>query len=194
MKGIFATFCRPAAVALLLAAATQAVAADLRDVVVEQIEDRYRLRSETWFDAGVEDLYRVLTDYDLFVKFTSAFVESRNLEPGDDGQPRFYTRMEGCVLLFCKSFERHGHLVLDPMKRIVAIVDPETSDFKYSRESWTLVPEGRGTLMIYDFEMIPSFWVPPVVGPYYIKRTLREGGRDAVDRIEAIARGEEPTK
>jgi len=194
MKGIFATLSRASAVTLLLVAGTQAVAADLRDVVVEQIEDRYRLRSETWFDAGVEDLYRVLIDYDLFVKFTSAFVESRNLEAGADGRPRFYTRMEGCVLLFCKSFERHGHLVLDPMKQIVAIVDPATSDFKYSRESWTLVPEGNGTLMIYDFEMIPSFWVPPVVGPYYIKRTLRDGGRDAVDRIEAIARGEEPTK
>jgi len=36
--------------------------------------------------------------------------------------------------------------------------------------------------------------VPPVIGPYYIKRTLRDGGRDAVDRIEALAQGREPKR
>ncbi|MDH4109953.1 MAG: hypothetical protein OEW35_16830 [Gammaproteobacteria bacterium] len=194
MKGNFVYFRRPAMAALLLVASCVATAADLRDVVVERNEDRYHLRSETWFNASAEELYRVLTNYDLFVKFTSAFVESRNLEPGADGRPRFYTRMEGCVLLFCKSFERHGHLLLQPMREIVAIVDPNKSDFKYSRESWRLVPEGEGTLLIYNFDMVPSFWVPPVIGPYYIKRTLREGGVDAVDRIEALAQGREPKR
>jgi len=193
MKRIFDTLRPVAAAALLFALVFPAAAADLRDVVVERDDDRYRLRSETWFDASSEQLYRVLTNYDLFVKFTSAFVESRNLAPGADGQPRFYTRMEGCVLLFCKSFERNGHLVLEPT-RIIAIIDPASSDFRYSRESWTLVPDGDGTLMIYDFEMEPDFWVPPVIGPYYIMRTLRDGGRDAVDRIEALAQGREPKR
>jgi hypothetical protein len=31
-----------------------------------------------------------------------------------------------------------------------------------------------------------------VVGPYVIMRTLRDGGRDAIDRIEALAQGREP--
>jgi hypothetical protein len=41
--------------------------------------------------------------------------------------------------------------------------------------------------MIYDFEMEPAFWVPPVIGPYFIQRTLRRGAHRAVDRIEALA-------
>lgn len=186
---------RPLLAALLIVVLPLfAQTADLREVTVEREDDRYRLRSETWFAVGREELYRVLTDYDLFVKFTSAFVESRNLPAGEDGKPRFYTRMEGCVLMFCRSFERRGHLVLDPMNEIVAIVDPENSDFEYSRERWRLIRDGEGTLLIYDFEMEPSFWVPPVIGPYYIKRTLRDGGRDAVQRIEALAMGREPER
>ena len=168
--------------------------AELREVLIERNDNYYRLNSETWFDVSPEALYWVLSDYDQFTKFTSAIAESRNVEPDDRGRPQFYSRMEGCVLLWCKSFIRNGYLVLDPMQEITAITDPETSDFKLSRENWTLIPEDGGTLMIYDFHMIPDFWVPPVIGPFYIKRALKSGGDKAVNRIEALALGETPRK
>ena len=177
---------------VLLLAATASHSAELREVTVELEDDHYYLKSESWMDASREDIYRVLTDYDLYVQISSGFVESRNVEPESDGKPRFYTRMQGCVLLFCKSFERYGHLVLKPQTDIVAIVDPEVSDFDFSRESWQLISEDGGTVMIYHFEMDPGFWVPPVIGPYYIKRTLRRGGKDAIQRIEALAQGRDP--
>ena len=170
-----------------LFSASSLLAADLREVTVELEDDHYFLTSEAWLNATQEDLYRVLTNYDLFVHISSGFVETRNIEPSASGEPRFYTRMQGCVLVFCKSFERYGHLVLTPLSEIIAIGDPEESDFDYSRERWNLIRDGEGTLLIYHFEMDPSFWVPPVIGPYYIKRTLRRGGKDAINRIEALA-------
>jgi len=176
--------------ALLLSFAVDG--ADLRSVTVERNDNRYSLVSHTYFDVGSEELFRVLIDYDLFTKFTSAFAESRNEEPDDHGHPQFYTRMEGCVLWWCKSFERYGYLLLKPNTEITAIVRPEVSNFDYSREHWLLTEEGDGTLLIYEFDMEPGFWVPPVVGPYFIKRTLRSGGADAVDRIEALAQGRQP--
>ncbi len=42
--------------------------------------------------------------------------------------------------------------------------------------------------MIYDFEMEPAFWVPPVIGPFVIQRALRNGAERAVDRIEKLAK------
>jgi hypothetical protein len=166
--------------------------AELRDVVVEKSDERYKLRSETFLAADRESLYRILTDYDQFTRFTSTFAEARNVEPDEKGRPRFYTRMEGCVLLFCKSYIRAGHLVLTPTSDIVAIVNPELSNFKYAHEHWQLIPDGDGTLLIYTFEMEPDFWIPPLIGPYVVKRTLRDGGHDAVNRIEALAQGREP--
>lgn len=167
-------------------------AADLEVVTVEREDERYVLHSETVLAATPAQLYALLTDYDAFTKFTSAFAESRNVEPDEEGRPRFYTRMEGCVLLFCVTFERHGHLELKPDTLITAIVDPETSDFRYSVETWELIEQEGGTLLVYDFEMEPDFWVPPIVGPFYIRRALRAGAVDAVDRIEALALGLEP--
>ena len=75
---------------------------------------------------------------------------------------------------------------------LVAIADPELSNFRFARERWQLIPEEGGTVLIYDFEMEPDFWVPPVVGPYVVKRAMRSGGISAVDRIEALAQGKEP--
>jgi hypothetical protein len=178
---------------MLAALSVNAAAAELRSVEVSMEDGRYHLISETVFEAGQEDIYAVLINYDLFEKFTSAIVESKNVGPDENGRPRFYTRMEGCVLFFCVSFERNGYLILAPEHDIVAVVDPEESDFKYSRERWSLSGEDDSILMVYEFEMEPSFWVPPVIGPYYIKRALRGGSKRAVNRIEALARGEEPS-
>ena len=172
--------------------APAAPGAELRAISVEFEGRRYHLRSEAWFAATQQDLYRVLTDYDLFEQFTSTFVETRNVEADGKGRPRFFTRMEGCVLMFCKSFVRYGYLLLEPRSEIVAVTEPAKSDFKYCRERWRLERDGDGTLMIYDFEMEPDFWVPPVVGPWVIKRSLRTGGVDAIDRIEALALGKTP--
>jgi len=185
---------RAALAALLLCCWLPAGGAELRSVTVTQVGARYHLVSEAWFAASREDLYRVLTDYDLFSQFSSVYVDTRNLAPDDLGRPRFYTRMEGCMLFFCKSFRRNGYLVLTPPREIVAVADPADSDFNYSRERWRLKKDGDGTLMTYDFKMEPSFWVPPVIGPFVIKRTLRHGGADAINRIEALALGRQPDK
>ena len=101
--------------------------------------------------------------------------------------------MEGCILFYCKNFVRNGYLLLTPKHDIVAITDPDESDFEYSRERWRLSSDGEGTLLIYEFELEPSFWVPPLVGPDLMKRVLQKGAVRAVDRIEALARGEEPS-
>ncbi len=176
---------------LLILSLPVANSAELRSVEVARNGERYRLDSETYFDVSREALYGVLTDFKKFEKFTSAIVESRNLDPDEKGRPGFYARMQGCVLLFCKSFIRVGYLLLSPITEIVAITVPEESDFRFSRERWQLFPEGDGTLMIYEFEMEPAFWVPPVIGPFYIQRALRDGAARAVNRIEVLAQAVE---
>ena len=174
---------------VLLSISAMVPAAEFRDIMVDREDGLYSMRSEVYFDVERKYLYRVLTDFDLFKKFTGAIVESNNVGPDEQGRPQFFARMEGCVLVWCKSFVRNGYLELEPTTEIVAISDPERSDFEISRERWQLIPEGEGTVMIYEFQMVPAFWVPPLVGPFYIKRALRSGGVDAVDRIEALAIG-----
>lgn len=179
-------------VPVLLFCWSNSQSAELMEIEVQREDDVYNMNSVSWLDVRPEVLYNILANHDLFTKFTSAVIESRNVEPDEEGRPQFFSRFEGCVILFCKSFIRNGYLELKPHKELIAIVHPETSDFKRSREQWTLVPEKGGTRMTYEFEMIPDFWVPPVIGPFYIKRALKSGGEKAVDRIEALAQSQHP--
>jgi hypothetical protein len=178
----------------LLCVAAPAKSADLRSVTVDLEDGRYMLTSEAWLSVPPDALYRVLIDYDLFVKFSSYFIESRNLPPTVEGHPGFFTLTEACVLWFCKSFKRTGHLTFEAPFDIDAFVDPEVSDFEYSHETWRLAEKDGGTLMTYTFDMDPRFWVPPIVGPFLMKRALLKSGEDAITRIEAVAQGREPER
>jgi hypothetical protein len=157
------------------------------DIVVGHEEGIYTMTSEAWFDATVAQLYEVFRHWDNSTKFSSAIVESRDVEPDAQGRPQFYVRNKGCVFFFCTSFERRGYVEAERNKVIFAFVDPETSDFHLSNESWRFEKRNGGTVVTYDLEMKPKFWIPPGIGPYLIKRKLRNSGNDAIDRIELIA-------
>jgi hypothetical protein len=161
--------------------------AELTYITVDRINGHYIMHSEVWFDAEVEQMYGVLLDYDLSTQFSSVVVEAKNVEADEQGRPQFYSRYQACVLFFCMDFVRNGFLLTEENVFITAISDPETSDFEFSHELWRFKPQDGGTWLSYDVDMQPKFWIPPVIGPYYIKRKLKSGSVDAIDRIEAIA-------
>ena len=141
-------------------------------------------------DATPESIYAVLTDYDdnAYARISGAYKESRYLEPAADGTPVVYTRMEGCALWHCMSLERTERLETEAPYWIKSTVLPESSNFKHSTSEWVLERDGDGTKMIYKLDMEPDFPVPPVIGPWYLKRTLSQGSRRFVVRIERLAR------
>ena len=174
--------------ALGIGAAGPLASATIRDVTIHESGGRYRLTSNTYLDAPREAVFRVLTDYEQFDRISSVFQESRFLPPAEDGTPLVYTRLEGCVLFFCKRVERVERLETQVPGFIRTTADPARSDFRFARSEWRLEPERYGTNVAYSLEFEPDFWVPPVIGPWIIKRRLESGGADAVARIEDLAR------
>ncbi|MDH3614879.1 MAG: hypothetical protein OEQ90_00245 [Gammaproteobacteria bacterium] len=174
---------------LLLGAAS---AAEMRSVNVDYADGRYTMKSEVWFDATVQQVYDVFRQWDLSTQFSSTIVESADVEPDEEGRPQFYIRHKGCVWFFCLTFERRGYVESEPNEVLRAYANPETSDFLLSDETWTFAAENGGTVVSYHLLMKPKFWVPPGIGPYIIKRKLRNDGGDALDRIEVIAQAVKP--
>jgi hypothetical protein len=173
--------------ALGAGATSLAWSATLRTLDVSRDSGLYSLEAETFIDAGPDAIFEVLLDYERFGRISSVYKEYGYLEPAPDGTPIVYTRMEGCLWKFCKSMRRVEKLHYGP-DYIRTVTLPEQSDFKYSTSEWTIEPEADGTRMTYRLEMVPDFWVPPVIGPYLLKRTLARGGVRAINRIERLAR------
>lgn len=174
---------------LLMLLSGAANAAELRSVEVDYEEGRYLLESVVWFDADLGDVYHVFRHWDYSPDFSSAIVAARDLEPDAEGRPGFYVHNRGCVLFFCVSLERTGWVEAEPNRELRAHANPAESDFVFSDETWRFDSENGGTVVSYRLHMQPAFWVPPGIGPWVIKRKLKNHGGDAIDRIEAIARG-----
>ena len=179
---------RAAVFALLLAAAGAASSAELRSVELQYEEGVYTLQSEVWFDAAIEPTYAVFSDWDLSTEFSSAIDEARDLPADESGREGYYILNKGCVLFFCKSIERRGYVERENPDVLRAEADPERSDFDVCDETWEFTEHEGGTVVAYSLTMKPSFWVPPAIGPYFIKRTLEKKAGQALDRVEALAR------
>lgn len=112
------------------------------------------------------------------------FKEAR-VEPGaEEGSTRIYTRVEGCVLFFCREVERYALLRGNGQDLLEASVEPEGSDFEYGFERWQMRQTETGTAVDYSHELVPKFWVPPVLGVWAIKRALRKDALKAAQHIE----------
>jgi len=179
-----------AAAAAALATSALGIAATIDAFDVEKRKSIYSFEANVHLAATRESIYAVLTDFDdnAYSRISRSYKESRYLEPAADGTPIVYTRMEGCAGRRCISFARTERLETDPPRWIKSTALPELSDFKHAMSEFVLEPEGDGTKMLYKLEIEPDFFVPPLVGPWYLKRTLSRGGLRAVTRIEGLAR------
>lgn len=169
--------------------ASSAMPGAIRTLDVTRHDGRYHLVANSYLDAPPAAIYKVLVDYgdDRFGRISEIYKESDYLPPDRDGTPLVYTRVEGCLLFFCRSMSRVERLEVVEPSFIRTTTLPDRSDFKYSRSEWRLEPERHGTRVIYRLDMEPDFWLPPFVGPWFLKRTLLRGGAAAVDRIEELA-------
>lgn len=164
-----------------------AAAAEMRSVDVVFEDGRYSMVSVAWFDAGLDETFDVFSRWDYSTQFSSAVVESRDLEPDTSGRAGYFIRNRGCILFFCKSMVRQGYVEAQHNIDLRAVANPQSSDFHLFEELWEFAEERGGTRVRYKLLMQPDFWVPPAIGPYLIKRKLKKDGGDALDRIEDIA-------
>ncbi|ADE14093.1 conserved hypothetical protein [Nitrosococcus halophilus Nc 4] len=70
-------------------------------------------------------------------------------------------------------------------RTIQAVMLPEKSDFTHGEIQWKLMPINGNTQLQFRAELIPTFWVPPVIGPYLLKRLLPEKAREIVQNLES---------
>ncbi len=184
---------RGAAATLMLAgalgAAGSARGAELKDVQVTVKDGRYYVVAEMIVDAPLEPTFGALVEYDRFDKHSDIYVKTRYLNPAADGTPRVFTRIQGCVLGFCRGVERIMLLEATPFEVVHATVESESDgNLRYGRETWELSPTEGGTLILYHHELVLGFWLPPLIGPWAVRRALYWGASDVVQTLEDIAR------
>lgn len=180
---------RALTVAGLWLLAAGAAAAEIRSLELSREEGWFRIESDVYLEAPPAGVYRVLSDYDEFERLSSVFVDSRMLEPIEDGTGVVFFHMRGCVLFFCRDVELVERIDVEPESRILVTIIPERSGMRRGWASWDIAADGEGTLVRYAAEVEPRFWIPPVIGPLVIRAALNSRGLRAARRLEALAAG-----
>ena len=166
-----------------------APAADFRSLDVSRDGDIYQIQALVYLAAPPQAVFAVLTDYEHFTRISGSIVESRRVRQLDVDDALVYTDTRFCALFFCRHVKEMQKVTQTPPADIVSTVLPEQSDnVKSGSASLHMEAEGAGTLLHWQIRLQPGFWVPPLLGPYLVERSLRTEGHRSADGVEKLAR------
>ena len=140
-------------------------------------------------NAPVANVQAIVTDYDGLHRLSSSIVESRRLPPTATDPERRRVVYRACFLIYCFTAIMVEAVHFPEPGRMLSIVEPEGSDFKAGYSEWEFSQVGENqTRVAFHSQLQPRFWVPPVVGPWIIKRKMLTAAKETGIRIEKLAR------
>jgi hypothetical protein len=173
---------------LVLCSLPAAGAGHRTEIEVNEQAGSYRVRMIMLIHAPAILVHRVLTDYVHIYRMNPSITESEILPSPDNETVRVRTRIEGCVFFFCKDIDRVEDVrELNP-GHLQAVIVPAQSDFASGRADWRIYPVGADSQVVYQAEITPAFFIPPVIGDYFVKQTIAREVVTSFAKLECIAR------
>ena len=177
--------------ALGLLCASSAQAATIQSVEVSRDETRYTVTMHAWIDASATSAFAVFSDPARLPQINPAVQLAQVLGKGAAGATRLYSEVKVCVAVYCRTLHQTQDMLYAPLPDggdIRAEMLPATGDFRSGSGEWHFRSAGRGTDLQFRAQMEPSFWIPPVIGPWIVERSLRAEAERTSEGIERLAR------
>lgn len=165
-------------------------AGEVLNSYVNYADGHYLVRLEMKIEADQDTVYAILTDFNHLTQLNDTIKSSRLLE--SDGQVhRVQIEAEACVWFFCQKIKQVQRVTELGKGYIKAATLPEESNMEYGRILWHIQQEDGFTLIHYRADVVPGFFVPPLIGPYFMKTRLLEEAEKTIRGIERIAQRKE---
>jgi hypothetical protein len=149
---------------------------------------RYSVHVESTIDAPVASVRAVITDYDHLDRVHHSVLKSKRLGRNADGDRLVRLLMQPCMLFFCFDTVQVTAFRTLPNGDLRAVIDKTHSDFSYGLMTWQFhSPTPETTGIVFHGEIEPSFWLPPIIGPWLLESTLLTTATDIVDNLELLA-------
>ncbi len=147
----------------------------------------YKIKVAVVIDAHASHVRRVLTDYMHIHRLNPSIIESEVLKQHDDDSVSVRTRVIGCAAYFCEELERVERVRVLPSGDLHAEIIPELSQFKSGQTLWRINTLGEQCEVTYLSNMEPDIFIPPVVGKFLVKKSIREEVTISFANLEKIA-------
>ena len=178
----------PPVLCLTLSAAlsSSSGAVSVYQLKITERDGSYRTLVEARLEAPAEDVWGALTDYSNYVRLSPSIHRVQRLGRNDNGVEWVKTWSEACVFGFCKQIRQLQELREESFGELRAQILPG-EDIASGNAAWSLKPEGSSSRLRFEAEMTPAFWVPPVVGPWAIRRALARELTASLHNLERLA-------
>lgn len=147
----------------------------------------YQIKIVAVIDAPASHVRNVLTDFRHIYRLNPSIIESDVLKQHDDDSVNVRTKVIGCAAYFCKELERVEKVSMLPSGDLYAEIIPELSQFKSGQTHWRIKEVGNHCEITYESDMEPDIFIPPVVGKFLIKKSIREEMQTSFANLEKIA-------
>ncbi len=172
--------------ALVLNLAFPSQAADV-SVRASRNGDVLSVEASAEFEAGLEQAWQVLTDYDQLAEFIPGMRESRVIERGARGP---VVEQKGEARLLFLSYAIEVRLVVEeyPYERIVSRA--VAGNFRQMSGAYVLEAAAGRVRLRYAGTLVPDFYVPPLIGTLVLRLNVERQFGALVDEI--LRRGQVP--
>ncbi len=159
----------------------------LDDTSIQHSAGVYTVAFDMRLDADAVEVRALMTDYDRLDRLSDIVIKSRVLDILADGSKRIQLDVRACVWIFCRTVRRVEDVTTLENGDISTNALPERSDFSRAVERWRIEASHGGTRLRYDAQLAPNFFVPPILGPYLMKKAIRRELISAAQHLEALA-------
>jgi hypothetical protein len=160
----------------------------LGELQVSEAGGVYTVKLVMQMQAPADYVYRVLTDYEHIYRLDPSIIDSEILPAPDDTAVRVRTRINDCIAFFCMTIDRVEDVRELEDGGLQARIVAAQSNFRSGHAEWKILASQGHTRVIYHAQMEPDFYIPPLIGSYFVKRKLRRNLLASFARIECIAR------
>ncbi len=159
----------------------------LPEIEIMEQSGVYQIKVVAVIDAPASSVRHVLTDYVHIYRLNPSIIESEVLKRHDDASVSVRTRVVGCAAYFCEELDRVERVRLLPSGSLFAEIIPELSQFKSGQTLWRIKTLGEHCEVTYIAEMEPDVFIPPLVGKFLIKKSIRKEMQISFANLEKIS-------
>ncbi|RKZ49906.1 MAG: hypothetical protein DRQ48_03810 [Gammaproteobacteria bacterium] len=173
------------------------LSADVKTIEIQKEKNLYHIHINATVDADLDNVIRIITDYENLPLINPYLKESKLLDNPEDERSTVNMLTEICVLYLCYNI-RHIQIFHTMENGILfSRIIPGKSDFQAGWMRWEIKEMDSYkihpvTRIILDIEMVPDFFVPPVIGPYQIKKIMLGMARATIINLEKKAKTNPP--
>ena len=157
------------------------------EIEINEQSGVYQIKVAAIIAAPASYVRHVLTDYKHIYRLNPSIIESEVLQQYDDGSVSVRTKVVGCAAYFCEEIDRVEKVHMLPSGDLYAEIIPELSQFKSGKTHWSIKPLGDYCEVSYLSDMEPDIYIPPVVGKFLIKKSIREEMYTSFANLEKIS-------